>query len=728
MKLLTYLFTLFFAFNALAVAPYGIKGQSQTGTLYSNVHQFPNNQVTNLGGINALVETGNQNILIDPSLEGANNTSAWVFTGGVLTIDNTPIHGKFNGQVDTTATSLSMTQSSTLYQAQFADGVQGLASMRVRVPTSVTTPIYVCSIQNGVEGSVDSGCVQVQANGKWGLYKVPFILGGTSNGIALTSKGVSFTNSVEWDDAFVGAVDLSATQSFDTTCDTIACETSFAGYVNAAGGHSTENQDFISSASVASTSTFTVNFTASTFSVAPACTVTTADPAGATTNGSVTTIISINTTSLVYRTNRHDATAVAYPAYIHCDRVQADYTTAMNARKAFQKSKVSSFSSNNADTDWASCGLTGSALTGFGTAVPTPELQCKRQGSDLLMKGKFTAGTTPTAVEARLNLPIWNGVQLTSASTGKIPSIQLAGFAGISASSAASFYTLIEPSVTYMTFSFQSAANNTLLKQNANAFVTTGTIVTLHARIPINGWENSNIIIGQFNGLESCTDSYECEDIYSARVSAAGVITEETPGDWINGSATQATGAFIVPFVSGRFTVAPQCWAEIEVNTTGWMAEAHTTSSSQVLVKTSQGISASSGAFTLYCRKQGADYIGKTAKAVASDQNLRTPSVTNAVFISAEISSAGVVSQEDSDFINGSCAVTDTSLYACTWNTSYWASAPKCMPNITNGSQNFKAEKEAIPTTASGVFRTANSTTGAKSASGFTLFCHGVKL
>jgi hypothetical protein len=84
-----------------------------------------------------------------------------------------------------------------------------------------------------------------------------------------------------------------------------------------------------------------------------------------------------------------------------------------------------------------------------------------------------------------------------------------------------------------------------------------------------------------------------------------------------------------------------------------------------------------------------------------------------------------VVSQDESDFINGNCVVSDTSLYTCTWTTGFWSSAPKCIPNTTSGNNGLKADKESIPTTSSGAFRGANSTSGAKTATGFTLMCHG---
>jgi len=219
MKNIITLLAFIIAINSWAVAPYGIKGQAQSGTLYSNVHQFPNNQVTNTGGINALVETGNKNILINPSFEHLTFSTGWTNSAGTFTEETViDIDGLKSAKLVLSSQTMSLTQSSTLYAAQFADGVQGLASVRVKSNVA----LKVCAIQAGTVSS--SLCVNVQANNKWGLYKVPFILGATSNGISIASSG-AVSGTVYIDDAFVGAVDLSAT----VDASRIAGESYFAG-------------------------------------------------------------------------------------------------------------------------------------------------------------------------------------------------------------------------------------------------------------------------------------------------------------------------------------------------------------------------------------------------------------------------------------------------------------------------------------------------------------------
>jgi hypothetical protein len=156
-----------------------------------------------------------------------------------------------------------------------------------------------------------------------------------------------------------------------------------------------------------------------------------------------------------------------------------------------------------------------------------------------------------------------------------------------------------------------------------------------NARIPISGWTNSNIIIGQFNGLESCTDSYECTDTFSAKVSAAGVVSDENV-DWISGNASLTdTSQYTLTFNSSIFTVAPNCIADAFQASDIAQITASSSPSSSTAVSTRTGFQSAGGNYSknpydhrIICQKQGADYIGKTAKAVASDQNIATPGVT----------------------------------------------------------------------------------------------------
>lgn len=205
MKTIAILFTLFYFLNALAVAPYGIKGQNQSVT-YPNVYQYPNYSVTGLGGINALIETGNKNILENPSFEAPFFGSAppsWTSLGMTFNTSALPLSGQKAVRVSMSSSAMAFAQDSGVSQAAFAGGIQCLAMVYVKTTVS---GIFVSSRQNSVTSTTNR--VAVNNDGKYGLYKVPFICGSGSNGISIHSNGVTVTGDVDVDDSFVGAVDL----------------------------------------------------------------------------------------------------------------------------------------------------------------------------------------------------------------------------------------------------------------------------------------------------------------------------------------------------------------------------------------------------------------------------------------------------------------------------------------------------------------------------------------
>jgi hypothetical protein len=144
-------------------------------------------------------------------------------------------------------------------------------------------------------------------------------------------------------------------------------------------------------------------------------------------------------------------------------------------------------------------------------------------------------------------------------------------------------------------------------------------------QVPIKNWTDSNIIIGQFNGLESCLTTLDCTDVFSAKVSAAGVVSAENV-DWINGNASIAgTSQYTLTFNTGIFSVSPTC--TITNKDTNHFGVDNVSESSSLLsygtVNTGNGVN-NATAVNIICQKSSVDYVGKTAKAVASDQNVRS--------------------------------------------------------------------------------------------------------
>jgi len=540
------------------------------------------------------------------------------------------------------------------------------------------------------------------------------ILGATSNGISIASNGTSLTGTVYLDDAFVGATDL--TQNMNA-CQTADCTTEFSAFIDTTNAISLKNVDFIQSCT--GTTDRTCNFIPGVFTQTPNCKVSDLSPT-ATSGGANRRlhphIMSISSTSIrLIGIDEADTAFNNVATFIQCSKTGVDYSDALN------RSNGNTYSSTNADTDWASCIPTSSQ--GFGT--PTFAVQCKRQGGDLLMKGRFTPSAT-TAVEARLGLPLWNGVQLISAGSSIIPALEVAnGFylRGVAAN-AKGGAMLIEPSVAYLTFgtadTFNSSLVNSFSKANANNVASTETL-SFNARIPIAGWEQSNIIIGQFNGLESCTDSFQCSDTYSAKISSAGIVSDENL-DWVNGNASLSVSTYTLTFKSGLFTVPPTCVFTTAENNNLLHVVGVSTTASNVVVRSSRTDSNTNfvGSFNIVCQKQGVDYVGKTARAVSSDQNMSSPGQIKSTMCSAQISSTGVITQQ-----MGGCfaSCTNATTPVCTFTSSYWADTPNCW-----GQSTTSAITQGTTVTGTTSMQSVIVNTSGTSLSGSRIYiCHGAR-
>lgn len=179
-----------------------IGGATQLGSLYSVTKLVtPNDQLTEVAADGeVLIETGNKNLLTNPSFD--NYLSAgigWNNINGTAASDiSTVIDGARSLKVTLSAETINLSQDTERYEAQFADGVPGVASVRIKTSLS---GISVCPRLAGVTQT--SPCATVNSDNKWMLYKVPFVFGATSNGIAIVSSG-NVTGDVYVDDAYVG--------------------------------------------------------------------------------------------------------------------------------------------------------------------------------------------------------------------------------------------------------------------------------------------------------------------------------------------------------------------------------------------------------------------------------------------------------------------------------------------------------------------------------------------
>jgi hypothetical protein len=145
---------------------------------------------------------GAQNILISGDFE--DGVSAWTLTSGTKAEEtSTIVQGDKSAKLTLSAQALEFYQDSTSFASNFGGHVQGI--VYVRVKTSISG-LKVCSRNAGSTST--SLCVDVANSDTWGLYKIPVVLGTTSNGISIHSNGSSVTGDVYVDDALVGAVSI----------------------------------------------------------------------------------------------------------------------------------------------------------------------------------------------------------------------------------------------------------------------------------------------------------------------------------------------------------------------------------------------------------------------------------------------------------------------------------------------------------------------------------------
>lgn len=239
MKFLSLLLSLVLTVSAVAQTPppVSLKGQQSASKLLPKWNiQVPNNQATNLGGIDALIETGNGNLLANPNFEHSTVATSWTSGGTasapVVETSNVPSGKQSLCWNSLSSKTFTLTQDSTANATAFADGtVQGVASIRLR--TTHSAAIDICPRQAGTTSTTN--CIQIVTsaptatqvlnNNQWAVYRIPFIFGGTSQGISVSAASGSGTTCV--DDSFVGPMVLDTHAAIATQSSRVAQTASF---------------------------------------------------------------------------------------------------------------------------------------------------------------------------------------------------------------------------------------------------------------------------------------------------------------------------------------------------------------------------------------------------------------------------------------------------------------------------------------------------------------------
>jgi hypothetical protein len=132
-------------------------------------------------------------------------------------------------------------------------------------------------------------------------------------------------------------------------------------------------------------------------------------------------------------------------------------------------------------TGWVSWTPT---FTGFGT-VTGIDFKYKRDGTDMLVQGRATVGTA-TAVEGRVSLPGSMTIASTIDADGEVVGV----YVRASQTSVAINipHIIADQGLDYFNFGVWTTTMDGLTKVNGNS-VASGTDISVHARIPITGWQ-----------------------------------------------------------------------------------------------------------------------------------------------------------------------------------------------------------------------------------------------
>lgn len=695
-KIITLTLLLFLAllgFSSVGISglpPTTIRGWFDT-TAKTVFNFFVPNKTATKTSTGYLIETGNANILANPSWESAAVIDSWTYSPTPILETSDVIDGKQSLMFTPSAQAFELSQDSTINATGFSGATtQGLASVRVKVSSATNLDIQVCPRKAGAIMSAPY-CVSVPRDGVWHLIKIPFVLGGTSNGISVHSLGyANVTGTIQVDNAFVGPVDLKsevdAISNWQTYTPTFAnmgtVTISYAKWRQVG-----QNVEVIIKGTtgtvVSATQSFSLpnNYTTSSSLVSPQTVGRIARASASTTyfGSSVIAAPSSNVLNFGSQSSTlNEYTINTLSTFGNSEAFSLYASVPVNELQA----SGTIYNSTNSDTGWSPCNFSTLAWQGLGTV--TNNLRCKRQGSDLLITGNFVTGTV-AASAAQMPLPLWNGSQLSTISSypsGSTGDIVAKGNRTISSTTFFGGMTLnATNSKTYLHVSCEaSTVSGEATATNGNACFSNSDQLSFMARVTIAGWDDSNIIIGQFNGLESCASTLECTDEFSAKVSSADAVSDESY-DFINGNCTNATtGTATCTYNSGIFTVTPNCTATSVDTSSNNNIQITAQSASAITILTAGNGSAADKGFTLKCSRTGVDKINKTAKAVASDQNVRSDLV-DAVLYSFSTNSSGTVSNEKGDPVSGNCSAA-TNIYTCTWSSSKFIDTPNCTCNV----------------------------------------------
>jgi hypothetical protein len=644
------------------------KGLNQSTETFKTI-VAPNNQVTSIGSNQALIETRNTNLLINPSFEHSTYDTGWTCTGtGTESGDSSIfIDGAASKKVVTSSQTMDCVQTSALYAAQVA-GVQGVVTAWIKSTSAIA---QVCAVVD----SVDVKCVTIESNNTWKEYVIPFVMGSTNNGIRVKSASDSATTYI--DNAFVGVMpatmmpEISQAELVGSLTMT-SCNN--AGWANATTSYTTPVNTgcvYTASGDVLAPTTQTYGFRinnvkAGTYFIASSGAMLRQDPAAASSGASARWTDGTNTypaggafVGVPQQVNTpfpqpatftyaNSASSVSINMQLAAfvagggARIEPD---ALAAKIVFHvyyyppKSKIYS-----GDTIYphaqlygtltyaaiANCtwSVTSTSFINFpaDTDCPTPTVT----GNLIAPATKIPAFVLPAGAPKGTYKIVSRGGFGGGASGGRLQYLRFSDGTNVTTSGiiymsntianlpeASGQFTYDSPLITNTTIQAQGSSSSGAMDIYNGSTGSMALTFEVYYFPP-----KDNPIIGTFEGIEKCANDFECTDVFSATVSGAGVVTNENL-DWINGNCV-VSGSTIktCTYISGLVSNPMNCVATVFNATVSVRIDTNTRD--QVSVETA----GSAAPFRIICQKQGSDYKPKTAKAATTNEMMYVPNVT----------------------------------------------------------------------------------------------------
>jgi len=428
-----------------------------------------------------LIETGNNNELENRGFEHTTVTTGWMISNATPSSSTTRIEGSKSLSLALTG-ALSLSQSSTINAAQ-KSGVQMVASIWVN--SSDVSDLQLCSLKNGSEDKCTVTGGYVQGSG-WRQLTVSFLGNSTSNGLKL--KSTDTTGTVLVDQAYVGI----GSPIVDFTPDMV-----YSAYVSSSGAVSKENTDWINGNCSVATNRFTCNFVTSLVTQPLNCVITSGDNLG---GGRFASVVSISSTQLIYDTVNDAAQAFAYGSHIVCQKQGADYKTS----KAYVAS-----SSDFGYTNAGAITITATTTNPTKGVIVIDRVLKSRAGQNLkaIYNYEQSSGGSAGSGDYLFSLP--SGLSFdtslvqfsTSAFGSQSNSKAVVGYgSAIDGTSNINSVLLIAYDATRFRAQITYNGTNTSGINSSNIQLSGNRAYTFILDAPIQGWTDSGVIVGSFQG------------------------------------------------------------------------------------------------------------------------------------------------------------------------------------------------------------------------------------